>query len=879
MAKIKAEEIIISHPGTDFDSLASMVAASKLYPNAKLVLITGMDIGVREFYALYRDHFPIIQLRQVDTDSVKRVIITDTSKLSRLRNIREILKRDGIEVHLYDHHIEEEGEFTADFNYCLPYGSTTTILIMEIIKRAIKLSPEEATLCILGIYEDTGNLTFSTTTTHDMDAAKYLLNAGANLSVVRRYISHQMGPEQMALMQKLILNTRDMVINSVRVFFSTAKIADYVDEIAFITGKIQDLENADAIFTLVEVRGRVYIVGRSRIAPVNIAHILSYYGGGGHPSAGSAMVPHAEHHRILQGLIAILREELKPYVTAGDIMSRPVRTIAPESTIEECREMMIQLGHSGLVVTEDEKMVGIISRRDVDRAILSGYSLAPVKGYMQRDVISAGENTGLYQLEKIIIRNNVGRIPILFGERVTGIVTRSDIIQALHRMAPVGDEEMEELPIDGTLMQEDIFRSLPREVLNVLINAGRVADRVKLPVYLVGGIVRDILMGRHCADIDFVVEGNAAIFAEALGQDLGRRVELNMRFGTAKIHFEHGGTIDIAGTRQETYEQPGALPEVEPGNITDDLKRRDFTINSIAVRINHSAFGEFLDPLNGRRDIEHGIIRILHDKSFEDDPTRIFRAIRFASRFEFTIENHTLSLIRDALADGMLQRITNQRIRDEIWLILKDSNPISALKMLDDIGALKKVHPKLELPEHLMGPVDPVRDVVNEYASWGLPYALRAHQIYLCLLMWDFKQADVDAFSEDFQLAGNDEETIRGIPNFRWEMRELTKIDRIPLPSEIYDNLHWVQVEHCLAYLIIGESLELRDAARRFIREIRPTKLDINGQDLKDMGFPPSRAYKRAFQAVFRAKIDGKVSGRQEELEMAEDVLRSEMTD
>ena len=174
MPGISAPEIIISHPGADFDSLASMVAASKLYPDAKVVLIAGMDIGVREFYALYRDYFPLLPLRQLDRNSVRRVIVTDTSKLSRLRDIKEILDRQDVEIHLYDHHIEEEGELKADFSYCLPYGSTTTILIEQITKREIKINPEEATLFCLGIYEDTGNLTFSATTSHDLEAIKFL---------------------------------------------------------------------------------------------------------------------------------------------------------------------------------------------------------------------------------------------------------------------------------------------------------------------------------------------------------------------------------------------------------------------------------------------------------------------------------------------------------------------------------------------------------------------------------------------------------------------------------------------------------------------------------------------------------------------------------
>lgn len=877
MAKVKAKEIIVSHPGADFDSLASMVAASKLYPEAQMVLLAGMDIGVREFYALYRDTFPILLLRQIDQAYVERVIITDTSKLSRVRSIKELLERVNVEIILYDHHIDEEGEIRADFSHCYRYGSTTTILIEEIAKRGIELTPEEATLLCLGIYEDTGNLTYSSTTPEDLDAVKYLLNAGANLRLMRRYISHELSPEQKVLMQKLTLNTRDMLINGIRVHFATARIPGFVDEIAFITSKIQELENADCIFVLVEVRGRVYIIGRSRIAPVNVAHALSYFGGGGHPSAGSAMLKDANQQKVLQELIAILKEELRPYVIARDIMSSPVSTIPPETTIDECRDEMIRLGHSGLVVMgENGELRGIISRRDIDKAILSGRLNDAVETHMKRDVITAREEAGLHQLEKIIIRYNVGRIPIVFGGKPTGIVTRSDIIRALHEIKPVGDEEMEDLPLDGHLIQEDVFKGLQRQTLNILILAGRVADQIKMSVFLVGGIVRDILRDKPSEDVDLVIDGDGITFAKALGLALGLKVDENPRFGTAKIHTKMGGTIDIAGSRKEYYEEYGALPLVKPGNIEDDLKRRDFTINSIAIRINHFQFGQILDPFNGRKDVENGVIRVLHTKSFLDDPTRMFRAMRFASRFGFEIDERSRALIKEALSEKMLRRITKQRIRDELWLILKDRNPHIALQMLDKFHLLNEIHPDFSLPAILSGESDPVKPVLEQYQHWDLPYTVRTHQIYLCILMWDFVQKTIDSFSKDFQIAGNDDVTIKDIPRFREQMNQISSLAMLPKPSEIHHRLQAVQIEVLLTYLATSAVKELQEMVKRFLREIKPTKLDIDGQDLQNLGFPPSPSYKKAFKAVFNAKLDGLIQTRQEELNMAEEVLENE---
>jgi tRNA nucleotidyltransferase (CCA-adding enzyme) len=212
-------------------------------------------------------------------------------------------------------------------------------------------------------------------------------------------------------------------------------------------------------------------------------------------------------------------------------------------------------------------------------------------------------------------------------------------------------------------------KSLSAESLALIKMAGQLAAERRLGIYLVGGVVRDILLGRANSDLDLVVEGDAMGLAESLAGELGGRLVVHRRFGTAKIRTGDL-TVDLAMARAETYARPGALPTVRPGSIQDDLARRDFTVNAIALRLDPGSFGKLVDPFDGQKDMESKLIRILHDRSFIDDATRMLRAVRYEQRFGFRLEPSTESLLRQNVA--MLRTISGDRTRHELELILKE---------------------------------------------------------------------------------------------------------------------------------------------------------------------------------------------------------------
>ncbi len=240
-------------------------------------------------------------------------------------------------------------------------------------------------------------------------------------------------------------------------------------------------------------------------------------------------------------------------------------------------------------------------------------------------------------------------------------------------------------------------KRLPGPVLKIIRQIGKLAEKKKLSAYIVGGFVRDLLLGRDNLDLDIAIEGNALTFAGVLSAQINSKIVRHLRFGTATIVLSEGFKIDLASARKEYYVHPAALPRVCFSSIKDDLFRRDFTINTLAVRINSADFGQLLDELSGEKDILAGKIRVLHDKSFVDDPTRILRAIRFEQRYGFTIEHSTLRLMRKAIASGVLKRLSRFRLGREFILLLKEENPLKALLRFDQLCGLKLIHPLLKL--------------------------------------------------------------------------------------------------------------------------------------------------------------------------------------
>ena len=868
-------DAIVGHANADFDALASMVAAKKLYPEAVMVFAGSVNRNVREFITLHGDVLDFMEPKALDKEAITRLIVVDNRIAERLGELRDIPSNPEVEVFIYDHHPSSPHDMTGVKDYSEQVGSTTTVLIKIIRRKGIPVTPFEATLFALGIHEDTGSLTYAGTTFEDAEALAYLMREGANMSVIVHFLGKQLSTSQHELMKRLFSSLEHHRIRGVWIAVAKAKMEEYVEGASLVAGKLAELENLDVLFALAEMHGRVVVVGLSRLRQVDVDEVLSGLGGGGHAKAGSAVMKGFTLKRAEKKLLKLLEERVRPLVTAGEIMSGPVRTLHEDTPITEASRRMERTGHTAFPVVDDAgDLVGIISRKDLDKAGHHGLGHAPVKGFMSRNLISVDAGTSLQEIQVLMTGNAIGRVPVVKDKRLVGIVTRKDVIRALH-----GTDYLHGFAPPGRVpgysrseMVEMIQRSLPGEVQALLRAVSRVADIGGYSVFLVGGVVRDLLLGVPNLDLDIVVEGEGIEFARLLARELKGRVRSHRKFGTAVVILPTGRRIDVATARTEFYEHPAALPTVEMSSIRQDLYRRDFTINAMAIALPGERFGELLDYFGGLRDLERRHVRILHNLSFVEDPTRIFRAVRFEQRYGFQLERQTEMLARRAVEMEIVGKLTNARVRDELVDIFSEPCPLpfKAVQRLEDLGALHTLHSELAVSPAMEGRYRLLHRHVDE--AWRLVGENdKAWIPCMAAMLADLPLKEAEKWYHQMRFKREDSETMMQCLGRVPEVIDVLCSEKLP-PSGIVGLLDPLNRE-ALAYLYILGGPEIRKVVVSYVNEWKNMVPDISGKDLGELGLRPSRAYAEILTRVRADLLDGKVKGRKQELELARELV------
>jgi tRNA nucleotidyltransferase (CCA-adding enzyme) len=405
-----------------------------------------------------------------------------------------------------------------------------------------------------------------------------------------------------------------------------------------------------------------------------------------------------------------------------------------------------------------------------------------------------------------------------------------------------------------------IEEQIPAAVVGFIRKAGELAEREQQRLYLVGGVVRDILLERVNLDLDLVIEGNAITFAGKLAKDNRAVLTTHPRFGTAMLQWRNR-SIDVVTARTETYPSPGSLPRVSPGTINEDLTRRDFTINAMAVELNPRHFGELLDPHGGRKDLRAGLIRVLHDKSFVDDATRIWRAVRYEQRLDFRIEPDTLKLLKRGITG--LSTISGTRIRHELEYILEEEYPEKALQRADDLGALRKIHPALKCDFWLEETVT----LAREQYTIEPPSPL----LYLSLLVYQLSAKQTEKFISYLKLPRLSARVLRDTQAVKSFTEELSRSGLAP--SKIYDMLHGRSLIAIRACQLATDSPVAEENIDLYLNVLRNIQPSLSGKDLKQLGIPEGPRIKEALLVLREAKLDGRINSRREEEEMVKGLL------
>lgn len=857
-------QLVVGHANPDFDAYAATVAATKLFPGARGVFLGTQNTNVRAFHNLHQDFLSFVDLKGLDLSAVTSLIMVDTRDPDRIGEFRDVALTPGVEIIVYDHHPPAEGDLAGIDDRSLDVGSTTSILVHEIRERGIALTPLEASVLLLGIHEDTGSLTYPGATAYDADAAAFLMAAGADMEVLNQFLTRTLDAEQQELLAELTASLETWDVNGQQIAVCTATRDEYVDSASVLTHYIVEDMGFRVAIALVAMPQRLQIVARSRMHEVDVGAVMTRLGGGGHAQAASAGFRELGLADALVRLREALVDVVRAPLRAADLMSSPVRTIGPDESMREAGERMSRWGHGGLPVTDDGALVGLVTRKDVDKATRHGLDHAPVRGFMNREPVTVPPAMDLIALERLLAQAGIGRVPVMEGERILGIVTRKDVLAAEHGHEYL-DRGLPQVAAESTRrFMASVETLLPEEVTEALHGLGSLAEEQGLRAHVVGGFVRDMLLGRRNLDLDIVVEGDAIAFAELAAERLGARVKVHRRFGTAVLVFSRTLHADVASARTEYYARPGALPTVERSGLRQDLFRRDFTINAMAACIDAGCFGQIADPFFGLRDLERGTLRVLHALSFVEDPTRVLRAARFESRYGFAMDGQSEALARRAVEMNMLDEVSGARIREEMLDIIDEESPAAVFERMRDLGVLDVVLYQGARADEV---IDSLYRVERAFTRLGPMFRrpVRRRVTLVAALAHGADRSQAEHWLRHLRFGREYGEPAVAVADRCPAALRALADGRKMRDSRLHHILADLPDESLIYLWAVGGS-SVRDRIERFLEVVSRIRPAVDGEDLKAMGIPPSPAYSGILAAALDARLDGRAVGREAEL-------------
>jgi len=859
--------LITTHVGADFDSLASLFAARRLLGGGTCAFSGSSCRNVREFLKRYGDRFPVLTPRRIDLDAVSDLVVVDARSRSRIGPFGVLPGRPGVRVRLFDHHPPTEDDIPADEAVLEPLGATTTLLVERILAERIPVPPLEATLFVLGIYEDTGALTFGATGEREHAAVAALRRMGADLSLVPVFVELSYTLMERRLLDRMIEAAHERYLGGMKAVFCALSFPSYVDGLSLFVHRLRDAHDADLALAVVAMDRRTYVVLRSRAGGFDSAEFLREYGGAGHAQAASLNLPATDPRRLLERLEGRLVAVIPPAETVERAMSRPVRAIAPDLPIEDAWRIMIRYGHAALPVVRGGLLTGLVTRKDLDKARLHGLGQVPVADFMTEGAIVISPEAPVTEAHRLMAIHNIGRLPVVREGRLVGILTRTDLLRALYPISlPPGEGGPES---GGTPWREPILEMLERrlepQVLDLLHRLGDRGRELNMRVHAVGGFVRDLLLGRPNLDLDVVVEGDALPFLDSFARE-GRRTFVHDRFRTGTVILE-GRKVDVATARREFYEYPTAQPVVERDSLRHDLYRRDFSVNAMAISLDPESFGLLTDWFGGRPDLERRTLRVLHNLSFVEDPTRILRAIRLEQRLRFRMEENSLRLMRNAVRGGLLALLSGGRLRGELELILKEPDVFPMTERMAELGVLEAALPGIRYGTRSRKALRRLR-VFDRRLRRDMP-ALDRHRFTVVLgaLLSETPHSLLPGVLDRLSLGPRERGLLeRGLLEMGSAENQLGARGERP-PSEIAAGLREIPAATALIWAASTDLWRLR--RRILLHWTRLFRIEpmLTGRDLLELGVPGGPSVGVALAALRDARLDGEVETREEEID------------
>ncbi len=868
--------LVCTHEQADFDAVASLLGVQLLDPEAMPVLPRRVNRNVRAFVTLYGDHLPFVEFDELPRSRVERLTVVDTQSSPSIKGVRADTK-----VHLIDHHPPSDDMDPTWTAHIEEVGATATLLVKEIQEVGRNLSPVQATLLLLGIYEDTGSLSYASTTPRDVRASAWLLERGADLNLVGEFLNHPLSNGQRDLYDRLLENIETHEYHGLSIILACGEVRGLVEEISTLAHKLRDVFDPDGLFVLVGLNGSVQLVARSTTDELDVGAVAEHFGGGGHARAAAALIRERSSAQVRDELIEFLGSSIEPAPTVGEIMSRDPQLLSPDVKISDVGERMQRFGHEGYPIVKSGRVCGLLTRRAVDRALSHGMGSQPVSRIMESGDLVVRMDDSVNHLQKVMIEHGWGQVPVVDPDsgEIVGIVTRTDLLNSLGK----GLEREYKPNLAGELEE-----ALTGSRLALLRLVAREAEERGDALYIVGGFVRDLILNAPSADYDIVVEGDAIGLARSLAAAYGGRKSSHQRFGTAKWQLDLGNKqfctalesesleanslpeyLDFVSARTEFYTHPTALPSVQRGSIKLDLHRRDFTINTLALRLDGRYYGQLLDHWGGGRDLRNQKIRVLHSLSFMDDPTRILRAVRLEQRFDFQIEERTLELLNEAIS--LLDRVSGERIRSEFDTIFNEPKFAGIMARLQTLGLLEAIHTALGWDPWLETRIEAIKSF-EPPDSWRLEESPERDFLYYAIWLFRLTPQEAEGVGHRLRFPAA---VLRDILETVKLNHFLQSLTTTTAPSMVVARLDDVQervlITSCMA---LNDRPEICQILEKYLGKWRFIQPEADGEALRAMGLPQGPIYGEILWKLRAAWLDDEIRDGVQEQALLENMVK-----
>ncbi len=855
-------QVVVLDERTDLDALSSAYGLTLLEKNTFILLSNVISPSARFVLGKFKEKFKgkIIKQENLIPEKIKKIYLVDYNHLEEVKPFLE----KGIQIEIFDHHPIYEKKSGVIY-HVEKVGAATTLVVEKIIDKNVDIDKEDATILALGIYEDTGAFTYNMTTPRDMKAATFLLEKGADLNLIRYVIEEKIDEDLARIIEQLIENIHIIYSNNRKIIITYAIYERYIQDVSSVFHMIKPFEEADAVFAVINFSGKITIIGRSKTEEIDAGKILSFFGGGGHYAAASATVKGMTTNDVLRYLEEILLIEGFSDLTIKDIMKENFDKVYTIQTIESIPENFLEEPML-IVVDKKGKFQGVVFTKVIKEAKKHGVKEATVEDFLIDELMTFTPETRILEAEKELSKYSQDYFPVVKDGFPVGIVSRFDILKAAHGKIFESEKEVfisrQRLVPKKSDFKRQLRKYLPENILSELKFIGKLAKELGYKAFLVGGIVRDIVLGKKNLDIDIIVEGDAIKLVKEYARRKGYSFHIFEEFMTGQVKLPDGIKFDFATARKETYEYPGAYPKVEKATIKEDLFRRDFTINTLAIEITEDNFGVLIDYFNGLRDIRDRVIRILHQLSFVEDPIRILRALRFAGRLNFKLGKTTEKLLKLAVEQSLLQTAPAGRINLELTLTFNEEKVIDILILMDEYRVLQQLIPEFYIDEKREEILVRLRDLIISFKMF-LGYKADKISLYLLSLMYHLPLEISYQFLEKYFFH-------QAKPVFKefFEKREI--LSSIPgKNSQLYEIIKNIKRD-VLIFICALLDIEVSERIVDILKKEQEKRLIISGNELKKLGIPPSPVYSQIIEDVFKKYLDNEIKNKEQALAYVE---------